>query len=193
MKWTKGRFRPHFEALEDRLTPSVTNAIFTGGNLTVLSNNVGTTVTLTATAPNNWDLVSGSTVGHYSGVANINVRLGAGADTVNVDAGAFTSGTNLNINTGRGADTVNINSTGGAGILSGRVNVIEYGGGTANIGNTGAATLTGPVVVVGAAGVSTTLNIPAGTLGGTLTASNVHTVSITGTSSLNDVSVSNGA
>src|SRR5262245_26384163 len=106
MKATRSRFQPRLEGLEDRLAPSVTNAIFSRGTLTVVGNNVGTAITLTATAPNTWTLTSGPTVGFYAGVSNINIRLGNASDTVTVNAGGVISGTNFNVFTGFGTDTV---------------------------------------------------------------------------------------
>jgi hypothetical protein len=155
-------FRPKMEQLESRLTPTATTR-YSFGTLSIIADNAATNVALTQTATNTIQVViNGSTVITQTGVANLNVTLGNGIDSVSLALGGFTLGANVNVTIGSG-NTSHFDLT-GAGSLAGRLTV-NMGNAATNAINL-SANVAGIASFTGSAAGTTTLTQTAGTLGG---------------------------
>ena len=167
------RFTPRVEALEERAVPATIRLI---GDSLYISNQVATTLTLTATAPNTFTVQDGAqTVANVrvGGTVNITGRTlndnilvqmngntftgnflinsGNGNDTIDFRNGE--SRGNLTLLTGYGDDSVALGSNGTAGLtVGGAIQLTDqYGNDTVNLGNATAPSLfLGDVTLTGA-------------------------------------------
>lgn len=136
----RSRFTPRVEMLEDRTTPATLRLI--GGNA-FISNPATSTLSLTATGINTFNLTDGALSVNFTAGGTVFITGSNKADTINFDVAGNSFTGSLFVQGCNGNDTINIFSSVDGGELRGNVTAITgRGNDTLNLNNTAATAMT---------------------------------------------------
>jgi hypothetical protein len=144
MKRTR-KFPLRLEALDDRFVPSVVSLSFSGGSLTVRTDNLPNNLAVTQTGPGYKVTDNGASLGSYALTGNLSVTMGNGNDTVALNLTTGLPG-GLTVNLGNGTDTFTTAGSSTSAVVGGNTTIntgygadildlynLSYGGQVTNV------------------------------------------------------------